>query len=170
LLHELVPTVSLFAMLANPLNIAEIPEVQHAADVLGVRLLVLNASNQAEVEAAFATLAEKRAGALLVSGDPTFFTWRYQLVALAARHALPAIYIPREFVEAGGLMSYSSDLNEGPRVAGSYAGRILKGEKPSDLPVQQATKFEFFLNLKTAKALGLNVPTSILLRANEVIE
>jgi putative ABC transport system substrate-binding protein len=170
LLHQLVPTASLIALLANPLNFAETREVQRAATILGVRLLILNARNQKEVEAAFATLVEQRAGALLVSGDPTFLTWREQLVALAARNAVPAIYLHRETVEAGGLMSYDSDRLDANRIVGGYTGRILNGEKAADLPVQLPTKFEMVINLKTAKALGLTIPEALLATANKVIE
>jgi putative ABC transport system substrate-binding protein len=170
LLHELVPAAPLIALLANPTNLAEFRELGRAAAVLGVRLLILNASNQTEIDAAFATLIEQRAGALVVSGDPTFFTWQEQIVALAARHAVPAIYTYSETVEVGGLMSYTPDRAELYRQVGAYAGRILNGEQPGDLPVHQSTRIELVLNLKTAKALGLVVPLSILLRANEVID
>jgi len=170
LLHELVPTASLIALIANPLNVAEIREVERAAGVLGVRLLILRASNLKEVEEAFATLVAQRAGALQVTGDPTFFTWREQLAALAARHAVPAIYLYRETVEAGGLLSYGTNLLEGYRTVGVYAARILKGEKPADLPVQQGTKLELFINAKTAKALGITVPLPLSGRADEIIE
>jgi len=170
LLHELVPNASLIALIANPLNSAEIREVERAAAVIGVRLLILRVSNLEEVEEAFVTLVAQRAGALLVSGDPTFFVWRERLATLAARHAVPAIYLYREIVEAGGLMSYAMSFVEGYRAVGAYAARILNGEKPADLPVQQSSKSEFVINLKAAKALGIEVPTGILFRADEVIE
>jgi putative tryptophan/tyrosine transport system substrate-binding protein len=145
-------------------------EAQAAARVLGVRLSALNAISESEIEGAFATLVGQQAGALLVQGDLVFVAHRDRLVALAARHAVPAIYQFREFAAAGGLMSYGSSLADSYRQQGVYTGRILKGDKPADLPVQQATKIEMILNLKTAKALGLTVPTSTLLRADEVIE
>lgn len=170
LLHELVPTASLIAVIANPLNVAEIEGVERAAAVIGVRLLILRVSNLKEVEEAFATLVAQRAGALLVSGDPTFFAWRERLATLAARHGVPAIYLYREIVETGGLMSYALNFVEAYRTVGAYAARILNGEKPGDLPVQQSSKFEFVINLKAAKALGLVVPPELLARADEVIE
>ena len=170
LLHEMVPTASLIAVLTNPLNVPEMPVLQRAAEILGVRLLPLNASSQSEVDKAFATLREQGAGALLVGAEPTFFIWREQLSALAARYAVPAIYFYRENVDAGGLMSYAPDRTETYRQVGVYAGRILKGDKPAELPVQRPTKFEMVVNLKTAKALGLNVPVAILIRADALIE
>jgi putative ABC transport system substrate-binding protein len=170
LLHELVPMASTIALVANPLNLAEIREAKRAADAIGVRLSVLRVSTLKEVEEAFVTLVAQRAGAVQVTGDPTFFMWREQLAAMAARDRVPAIYVYRETVEAGGLISYATDIVEGYRTVGEYAGRILKGEKPSDLPVQQATKSELVINLRTAKALGIDVPTGILVRADEVIE
>jgi putative tryptophan/tyrosine transport system substrate-binding protein len=170
LLHELVPTASSIALIANPVNLAEIREVERAAAVIGVRLPILRVSNLKDVEEAFATLVAQRAGALLVSGDPAFFAWRERIATLAARHKVPAIYMLREFVQAGGLMCYALDLVEPYRTLGSYAARILNGEKPADLPVQQSAKYEFVINLKAAKALGIEVPTGILVRADEVIE
>jgi putative tryptophan/tyrosine transport system substrate-binding protein len=170
LLHELVPMASTIALIANPLNLAEIREAERAADAIGVRLLVLRASTLKEVEEAFATLAAQRVGALQVTGDPTFFTWRGQLAAMAVHYQVPAIYVFRETVEAGGLISYATNIVEGYRTVGDYTARILRGEKPADLPVQQTTKSELVINLRTAKALGINVPTGILVRADEVIE
>jgi putative tryptophan/tyrosine transport system substrate-binding protein len=135
-----------------------------------VRLLILRVSNLNEVEEAFATRVAQQAGALLVSGDPTFFAWRERLATLAAHHAVPAIYLYREIVEAGGLMSYAMSIVEAYRTVGAYAARVLNGEKPADLPVQQSSKSEFVINLKAAKALGIEVPAGILVRADEVIE
>jgi putative tryptophan/tyrosine transport system substrate-binding protein len=170
LLHELVPMASTIALIANPLNLAETREEKRAADAIGVRLSVLPASTLKEVEEAFATLVAQRVGAVQVTGDPIFFTWRVQLAAMAVRYRVPAIYVHREIVEAGGLMSYATDIVEGYRTVGDYTARILKGEKPADLPVQQATKSELVINLRTAKALGLTIPPNLLALADEVIE
>jgi putative tryptophan/tyrosine transport system substrate-binding protein len=173
LLHQLVPDAALVAMLVNPANQNAEPdakEAQAAARLLGLRLLVLKASDQSGIEAAFATLVQERARALLVSSDVFFVSAGDQIVALAARHRVPAMYDRREFTMAGGLVSYGPNIPDTNRQVGVYVGRILKGDKPADLPVQQVTKIEMVLNLKTAKALGLEVPTAILLRADEVIE
>jgi putative ABC transport system substrate-binding protein len=132
--------------------------------------VVVTGSTDREIESAYATVVERRAGGLIVAADPFFNARREQVVTLSARHTIPAIYEWREFVEVGGLMSYGSSITDTFRQIGVYAGRILKGEKPGDLPVQQPTKFELVVNLKTAKTLGLDVPTAILLRADEVIE
>ena len=174
LLHELVPAAATIAVLVNPNNLlveAQARGSQIAAHNLGVHLLVLNASSQSEIDAAFITLVEQRADALLVTGEPLFFgTARDQLIALAARHAVPTIYQFRQLTVAGGLMSYGTSLADAQRISGVYAGRILRGERPADLPVQQSTKVELVVNLKTAEALGLSVPPTILALADEVIE
>ena len=173
-LRELVPAATSVGLLVNPTNPATTEsytrEVQNAARVLGLRLLVQNASKGNEIEPAVATLLQQRVGALMSMTDPIFFTHIDQLVALAARHAIPAISPYREFTAAGGLVSYGSNLNDAFRQVGIYTGRILKGEKPADLPVVQATKFDLVINLKTAKALGLDVPPILVARADEVIE
>ncbi len=172
LARELVPQATAIGVLVNPSNpsIDNLADMQAASRGIGRSIIVLNASTEAEIDAAFADLVRQRAGALLVNGDAYFNSRRDQLVALAARHAIPTIYFFRNFVEAGGLMSYSDDRFETTRQAGLYVGRILKGEKPADLPVVQPTRFQLAINLNTARALGLEVPPSILLRADEVIE
>jgi ABC-type uncharacterized transport system substrate-binding protein len=173
LLHELVPEVKLIGLLIDPNwpgAVAELPEVEAAGRAIGVQAVVARAFNEGEFEDAFAKITQSAAGALLVAGSPFFTSRRGTLVALAARHAIPAIYDVRENVEAGGLMSYSASLTDAYRQAGVYAGRILKGAKPSELPVLQPTTFELTLNLRTAKALGLIIPSSIMVQADEVIE
>jgi putative ABC transport system substrate-binding protein len=154
----------------NPTTGQAIKAVQEAALIHRQKLVVQTAGTEGELETAFAGIAQKRATALVLEGDPFFTTRRDQLVALAARYAIPVIYPQRDFVVSGGLMSYGGDLGIGYRDAGSYIGRILKGAKPADLPVQQSTKVELVINLRTAKALGLAVPISLLGRADEVIE
>ncbi len=170
LLSELVPQARVIAMLINPKSLNTAGDMQEAARVKGVQLHILKAGTESEIDAAFATLVQLHAGALLVGGDLFFFSRRDQLVALAARHAVPAIYRRREFTEAGGLISYGTSFTAVGRQAGAYVGRILAGAKPADLPVQQPTIFELVINLKTAKALGLTVPQTLLARADEVIE
>jgi putative tryptophan/tyrosine transport system substrate-binding protein len=173
LLCELVPQARVIALLVNPNNPYTEPMtrgVQEAARVKGVQLQILTASTESEIDAAFATLVKLHADALLTGDDVLFTSRRDQITALAARHAVPAIYQFREFAAAGGLISYGSSLTDTTRLVGIYAGRILKGEKPADLPVQQPTKFELVINMKTAKALGLTMPQSLLARADEVIE
>jgi putative ABC transport system substrate-binding protein len=173
LLHELLRTSTAVAMLVNPatpLTEPEIKGVRDAARSVGLELHVLNASTVSGIDAAFGKLIELRAGALVVSVDPFLNDRRSQIVALAARHAVPAIYGVREYAAAGGLMSYGSDLADAYRQLGIYACKILKGAKPADLPVQQVVRVELVLNLKTAKTLGLTFPISLLGRADEVIE
>jgi putative ABC transport system substrate-binding protein len=173
LLRELVPGTTAIAALMNP-NFAgaekELGDVEAAARILGLQLIVLRAGTEREIETVFATIAQQGVHALLVGIDPFLTAQRNQIVALAARHAIPAMYWEREFAVAGGLMSYGTHLADSYRQAGIYTGRILRGEKPADLPVLQSVKFEFVINLKAAKALGLSVPNSIQLLADEVIE
>jgi putative tryptophan/tyrosine transport system substrate-binding protein len=174
LLHELVPTATLMALLVNPTspNLAEADsrEQQAAARTLGVQLRVLHASTERDFDTVFATLVQLRAGGLVIGTDSLFNTWKERLAALTVRHRVPTIHRYREFAVAGGLMSYGPDTSDLSRQVGRYTGRILKGEKPADLPVQQATKVELFINLKTAQALGLEIPPTLLARADEVIE
>jgi putative ABC transport system substrate-binding protein len=173
LLRELVPAVSLVGLLANPKNEnAEviIKDLKVAAAAIGVEISIVQASDSHEIEAAFAALVRNKVHALVVGTDPFFYARRLQIVTLATRHALPAVYNVREYAEAGGLMSYGTSLTEAFRQVGAYAARILKGEQPSNLPVVQSTKFDFVINLPTARALGLTVPPMLLARADEVIE
>jgi putative ABC transport system substrate-binding protein len=174
LLHELVPTAAVIALLVNPTNPVytepEIKEARDAAVSLGLQLHVLNASNEGEIDAAFATMVREGAGALVLSPDPFFNGRRVQLAVLEARHAIPVIADRREFVEAGGLMSYGPNLADSNHQVGVLVGRILKGARPADLPVQQVVKIELVINLKTAKTLGLTIPLPMLGRADEVIE
>jgi putative ABC transport system substrate-binding protein len=173
LLHAMVPTATMIAMLVNRDYLdseAQLKDVQEAGRTLGLQILPLMISGERDFEAAFMTLISQRAGALLVAGGAFFTPHRVQLAILAARHAVPAIYPLREFSMAGGLMSYAANLAEAYRQVGTYVGRILKGEKPADLPVVQPTKFEFVINLKTAKTLGLEVSPTLLALADEVIE
>jgi len=174
LLHDLVPGAARVAALLNPNDAtraeAVLSDLQAAARIIGVQLQIYNASTSGEIDAAFAALVRERADALFIGPDPFFNTRRVQLATMAARHSLPTSYFEREFVAAGGLMSYGTSQADAYRLAGVYAGRILKGEKPADLPVLLPTKFELVINLKTAKALGLTVPSSLLAIADEVIE
>jgi putative tryptophan/tyrosine transport system substrate-binding protein len=173
LLHELAPSAAVIAVLLNP-NFMEAGTqsrtVDAAARTLNRQIQILNVSNDRDINVAFAALVQQRVGALLVASDPFFFIRHEQLVALAAHHAIPTIYFVREFVMAGGLMSYGTNFADLYRQLGVYAGRILKGEKPADLPIVQPTKFELVINLKTAKALGLTIPPILLAQADEVIE
>ena len=173
LLSELVPQAKVMALLVNPNNPntqRNIEDAQKAAATKGVQLQILKAATEGEIESAFASLVQLQAGALVVAGDLFFSTRREQLVALASRHTVPAIYVFRQFTVSGGLISYGASITDSFRQSGVYAGRILKGAKPADLPVEQPTKFELVINLKTAKALGLTVPPALLARADEVIE
>jgi putative ABC transport system substrate-binding protein len=174
LLHELVPSATMMAALVNPTDPTRaetiLSELQTAAHTLGLQLHVLHATTDRDFDGVFASLAQLRAGGLVIGGEPFFNSRSEQLGALTSRHAVPTIYQLRQFVAAGGLMSYGGSLTDAYRLVGVYAGRILKGEKPADLPVQQATKVELIINIKTAKALGLSVPLPLLGRADEVIE
>jgi putative ABC transport system substrate-binding protein len=173
LLHEVVPTATIIALLVNPTNPTtetQSRDLQAAAQTLGLQLHVLHAGTEGDFDTAFANLVQVRAGALVIGIDSFLGARSELLAALTVRHAVPAIYAYREFAAAGGLMSYAGSLTDSYRQAGVFIGRILKGEKPADLPVQQGTKMELILNLKTAKALGLTVPISLLGRADEVIE
>jgi len=173
-LHELIASATLIAQLVNPsspeLAEAETREARDAARAFGLRLHILDASAESEINAAFATLDQLRVGALLVGADPFFMSRRKQIVAEVARHSIVALYFTREYPAAGGLMSYGGSLTDTYHEVGIYTGRILKGAKPADLPVQQITKVELIINLKTANALGLTVPLTLLGRADEVIE
>jgi len=171
LLRQLMPKAGTIAYLMNPNNPnRELDNVQAAARSLGQQILVLNADGGREIDTAFATIAQQQVAALLVASDPLFFDRRDQLIALAARQAIPSIYYLRAFCQAGGLLSYGNNLRDMYRQVGTYTGRILNGEKPADLPVMQSTKFELVINLKTAKALGLEIPPTLLALADEVIE
>jgi ABC-type uncharacterized transport system substrate-binding protein len=171
--HELVPSAAIVGLLLNPTNPIveqEMRALQRGARSLGLQLHFLNANKEADIDAAFPTLVERRAGVLVVPADPFLNSRRDQIVALAARHRMPAIYSFSEAASSGGLMSYGINLSDTYRQAGVYTGKILKGAKPADLPVQQVTKLELVINLKTAKALGIEVPGSLLARADEVVE
>ena len=173
LLHEAVPTAKTIAVLVNPATVAvefQLRDMREAAPRIGVELVIFSASSESEFEGVFATIVRRQAGGLLVGTDPYFNSRRVRLIGLAARHRLPAIYGWREYALDGGLMSYGTVLADGYSQAGTYAGRVLKGEKPGDLPVVQPTKFEFVINLKTAKQLGLTFSPSLLARADEAIE
>jgi len=173
LLHELVPTATIIALLVNPANpaaVTQTKDLQAAAGTLGLQIHVLNASTDRDFATVFANLVQLRAGGLVIGGDGFFISRSEQLAALTVRHAVPAIFQYREFPAAGGLTSYGGSFTDSYRQVGVYAGRILKGEKPADLPVQQTTKVELIINLKTAKALGITVPQLLLGRADEIIE
>jgi len=173
LLHDVLPAVSTVAVLVNPNFAAAVinaRESEAAGRAIGKHVVIFNASSEAEIETAFAKMVQARPGALLVGPDPFFNSRRDRIVVLAAQHAIPAIYEWREFAQAGGLMSYGTNLAEAYRQQGIYAGRILKGENPADLPVIQLSKFELVINLKTAKTLGLTFPPGLLAIVDEVIE
>jgi putative tryptophan/tyrosine transport system substrate-binding protein len=174
LLREILPNGATIALLVNPNDPGaadnETNLMRAAARSVGQRIEILRAGTARDIDAAFAKLIDMKAGGLVVASQALFATQAQQLIALAARHAIPTLYWRREFAEAGGLLSYGSNLADAFRVAGAYAGRILKGEKPGDLPIQQPTKFELVVNVKAAKAIGLTIPESFLARADEVIE
>ncbi len=173
LLHEVVPNAAVIALLVDqnvPDAVTRVPAVQEAARILGLQLVVLKVRTASDIDTAFATLVRERAGALVVGTGALLTNRRKQIIALAARHALPTIYPFREFTADGGLISYGNNVPDSFRQAGVYAGRILKGDKPADLPVILSTKFEFVLNLKTAKAMGIEIPPAVSARADEVIE
>jgi putative tryptophan/tyrosine transport system substrate-binding protein len=173
LLRQLAPTATTIAVLVGPDSsdtLAERRDVEAAAQVLGQNIVVLTVTSDRDLETAFATLIQRGAGALLAGTGAFMYSQRERLAALAARHAIPAIYATRDFAAAGGLMSYAGSITDAYRQAGIYAGRILKGERPGDLPVMQSTKFELVINFKTAKALGLTIPQTLLVAADEVIE
>jgi putative tryptophan/tyrosine transport system substrate-binding protein len=173
LLHDLIPTATIIGLLVNPTDPraeSQTREMQEAAHALGLQIHVVNASTEGEFNTAFATLPQLRIGALLVGTSNLFSRWREQLVALAARQGVPAIYQYREYVAAGGLISYGTSITDAYRQAGIYTCRVLKGEKPADMPVMRPTKFELVINLKTAKTLGLSIPSGVLAIADEVIE
>jgi putative ABC transport system substrate-binding protein len=173
LLHELAPKAAIIAVLGDPnqpeLEV-ELREIESAGRAIGRQILIVKAASERELNAAFATVVQARASALLVRGSPLFLTRRRQLVALAIRHALLTSYVSRDYPEAGGLMSYGPSITDAYRRVGLYAGRILKGAKPADLPVEMATKFDLVINLATAKAIDLDIPMTLLARADEVIE
>jgi len=173
LLHELVPTGTITGVIVNPSSPSidtQLREINSAARAPGRQIQIVNATNERELDAAFVSLAQSKVGALLIASNAYFTSRRDQIVALAAQRAIPAIYDQREFPMAGGLVSYGTNLSDSYRLMGVYTGKVLKGEKPTDLPVQQSTKFELVINLKTAKALGLDIPATVLARADEVIE
>jgi putative ABC transport system substrate-binding protein len=170
LLHDLVPNAKTIAVLADAVSLVAVKDAREAAAPLGLQLIILSANTEGEIEAAFASLNQQRADAMVVPANPFFFTRAKLIAALAVRHGLPAIYARREFAEAGSLMSYGYDVADGYRQMGNYAGRILKGDKPADLPVVQPTRFQLVINLKTAKALGLTIPETLLATADEVIQ
>jgi ABC-type uncharacterized transport system substrate-binding protein len=173
LLRDLLPQATAIAGLFNPANRnddVQVKDLQAAGKASGLRVQIAHASNDEEVESAFATLSKQQISAIIVGSDPYYTSRRAKIVTLAARYAIPAFYELRDFVDDGGLISYGTDINDGYRQAGTYAGRILKGEKPGDLPVLQSTKFQFVINLKTVKALGISVPANLLTLADEVIE
>jgi putative ABC transport system substrate-binding protein len=173
LLHQAIPNGAVMGFLSNPRNPtteSQIKDIKVAARALGVKLLFLDAGNESEIGTAFANAVQQHADAMIIGADSFFLSRRDQLVGLAARHSLPAVYSLREFATAGGLTSYGASITDAYRLAGNYAGRILKGEAPGELPVQQTVKFELVINLKTAKTLGLTIPPALLAQADEVVE
>ena len=173
LLRELVPNTAIIGVLLNPSSPAaglQLQDIPDAARAIGQKIVILEASNERDVDAAFATLVQRQIGALLVASDPFFSNRRNQILALASRYSVPAIYYLREFAAAGGLMSYGPNLPDQYRQLGVYTGRMLNGEKPAELPVQAPTKFELVINLGTSKTLGLTIPPGLLVAADEVIE
>jgi putative ABC transport system substrate-binding protein len=173
LLHDLLPaarTIALFVNPSNPNARVYVPEAQAAANALGLHVEVLTASAEGDLEGAFMIMVQRRANALIMIVDPFFIAWRKQFTALAARWATPAIYPVRWFADVGGLMSYGASAHELTQLMGTYTGKVLQGAKPADLPIQESAKFELVINLKTAKALGLTLPATLLARADEVIE
>ena len=171
LLRELVPNVTIVGTLVNPNNpTSGLTDAQAAAGSLGLQIHVLNANTEIDIDQAFASAIQQGVGALIVGADPFFYSRRDQIVALAARERVPTIYYSREFTAAGGLISYGASLTDGYHQAGTYTGRVLKGEKPADMPVMQLSKFELVINLKAAKALGLSIPSGVLAIADEVLE
>ena len=173
LAHQLVPNASTLAVLINskfPMGLAEAHDMQTAARSLGLQITILDASNESEIETAFAVHGQQKIDGLVINTDPFLLGQRQQIVQLAARHNIPTVYFLREFVDAGGLMSYGPSVSNSYRQAGIYVGRILKGEKAGELPVVQPTKFDLVINLRTARTLGLEIPTNLLVRADEVIE
>jgi putative tryptophan/tyrosine transport system substrate-binding protein len=171
LLRELVPNVTVAGMLVNPNNsTSELTDAQAVAGSLGLQIHVLNANTEIDIDQAFASAIQQGVGALIVGTDPFFYSRRDQIVALAARERVPTIYYSRQFTAAGGLISYGVSLTDAYLQAGTYTGRVLKGEKPADMPVMQLSKFELVINLKTAKILGLSIPSGVLAIADEVIE
>ncbi len=172
-MHDIVPNLATIGLLINPSDpddSSSRDDAQDAAGRFNLKLVVMNASTEREIEAAFATFAQQQVGAVVIASDPFFVSRREQIVGLSARHKMPGILPVREYVAAGGLMSYGNSLREAYRHAGLYVGPILRGAKPSDLPIERLTKFEFVINLTTAKALGLTVPASFLSLADELIE
>jgi putative ABC transport system substrate-binding protein len=173
LVHELLPRASKVAVLVNPTNSeteSGLLDLQAAAPTLGQHLIILNAGSETAITTAFTILRQQQAEALIVSPDPFLLSWHGQIVELAARLAVPAVYAWRDFVDAGGLMSYGTSIPDAYRQAGIYSGRVLKGEKPADLAVQQSVKVELIVNMKMAKAQGIELPPALLIRADEVIE
>ena len=171
--REVVPNATVVAILVNPNNPnaeQNLQLAQEAARIIGLQLFIVKVGASSDFDAAFATIVQQRAGALVIAGDPFFNSQSEQLGALSVRHAIPTIYQLREFAAAGGLMSYGINVEDAYRLAGTYVGQILKGSKPADLPVQQPTKFELFINLKTLKALGLAMPRTLLATADEVFD